>query len=153
MVDPTLTISIDRSALTLSPLVLKGHPATDLTLGVTDYTEPAMQARIAYAPTSAYLHGETPLGWSYQETMLNFSVATFNQATEAASRGLVAELLAAITQFSYVTTVTVDGAPAEGWRCRPGSLVPVGRRSMADIAHHIPEWAVSLPCHPVRSVA
>ena len=148
----TLTISIDRTALSLSPLVLKGHDDGSVTLGVTSYTEPAMQARVAYAPTSGYLHGEQPLGWSWQETMLNLSVVTFGQATESGSRALVAELLAAITQFRYVTTVTVDDADPEGWLCRPGSLTPVSGRSVVDITHHIPEWSVSIPCHPVRSV-
>lgn len=149
----TLAISIDRSSLSLSPLVLLGHPDPDLALGVTSYTEPAMQARIAYAPTSDYQHGEQSLAWSWQEAMLNFSVATFNQVTEDASRLLVAELLAAITQFSYVTTVTTNGASPEAWSCSPGSLTPSGGRSVADMTHHVPEWAVAIPCHPVRSVA
>lgn len=149
----TLTISIDRTSLTLPALVMLGHPDASLALGVTDYTEPAMQPRINYAPTSGYVHGEQALGWAWQETMLNFSVSTFNQPSENASRTLVAELRTAITQFSYTVTVTVDGAAAESWTCRPGSLVPAGSRSLADVTHHRPVWAVSIPCHPIRSVA
>ena len=148
----TFTISIDRTSLSLSALVLKGHDDGSLALGVTNYSEPAMQARVQYAPSSGYLHGEQPLGWSWQETMLNFGVVTFNQASESASRALLAELRAAITQFSYVTTVTVDDADPEGWLCRPGSLSPAGGRSHIDLTHHNPEWAVAIPCHPVRSV-
>jgi len=151
-VSPTLTISIDRTSLALTPLVMNGHKDPDPSpLGITTYAEPAMQARLAYAPTSAYIHGEAPLGWAWQETMLNFGVATFGQTTENASRLLLAELRDAITQFSYVVTVTVDDATPEAWTCRPGSLMPSGDRSVIDVTHHIPSWSVSLPAHPVRS--
>lgn len=143
----SLVISISRTSLSLSALVLSGN--NDATSwGVTDYQEPARQARVLYGPDSAYVHGSQALAWSWQQTLLQFTAVTDRAASEAASRVLFNELLAAVTQFSYTATVTVSGA-AQTWTCQPGSIAPLGGRSYADITDHNPSWAVSIPCHPV----
>lgn len=151
MPDPTLTISIDRSALSLSPLLFVG--SGDGQLGITDYREPAMQPRLRVAPASDFIHGEIPLAWSYQQTILEWSFATFG-TTEAESRTLVAEVRAAVTQgLSFPVTVTVNGAPAETWSCNPGQVVSETPRTYENLRDSDPTWLVSLPCYPIREVA
>lgn len=145
----SLSISISRTSLSLSALVLSGN-ADAAELGVVDYQEPARQARIAYAPDSPHIHGSQPLSWAWQQTFLQFGVVTDHSATEAESKALVEELITAITQWSYLVTVTVGGAQ-QIWTCQPGSLAPTGSRTYADITDHNPTWAVSIPCHPVPS--
>lgn len=151
MVDPSLTISIDRTSLGEAPLVLSAAPGSEL--GITDYAEPAMLARVSYAPASRIVHGEMSLGWAWQQTVLPFSFSTFVD-TEAESRALVASVLAAVTQApTFEVTVTISDAAAETWVCDPGSLAPSGSRTRPDMQRARPVWAVSLPCYPVRSVA
>lgn len=151
MVDPSLTISIDRTALSLSPLTFVASGAG--TLGITDYSEPAMQPRVSYAPSSAFLHGEVALAWAWQTTLLRWSFFT-DVDTETESRGLLAQVRAAITQgLHFDVTVSVGDAEGETWRCDPGGLTPDGSRTYTDLRDADPVWSVSLPCYPIRSVA
>lgn len=150
----SLTISIDRTSLTLADLVLGAQDGTGGLLGVTDYQEPAQQSRVSYAPASSIVHGETSTGWAWQHTLLNFEVAPFDPADEQASRDAIAELAAALTQFPrFEVTVTVGDADAETWLCDPGSIVPTGSRTYVDLRDHDPAWRVSIPCYPIRGVA
>lgn len=148
----TLLISINRTSLSLGPLVLSGSNDAN-PIGITDYTEPAMLRRTTYAPESAYEHGSTPLASVWQQTILGFEVSTTEAATEAASRLLIAELLAAVSQFSFTVAVAVDGAPTETWACNPGSMQPAGSRTFSDLLRHNPVWSVTIPAHPVRTIA
>jgi hypothetical protein len=150
--DPSsLLISIDRTSLSLSPLVLAGHDVTRA-LSVSDYQEPAMQPRIQYAPSSDDVSGEMPLGWVWQDSILGFSVFAEDADTESDLRGRIAELTAAVARLSYETTVTVNDADPEVWSCRPGSVTPVGGRTSADLQDHTSVWSVAIPVYPIRSV-
>jgi hypothetical protein len=142
----TLVITISGD----TPLVMDGSEAGASALGVTAYTEPAVQPRVSYAPTSPYLHGEAPLGWSYQQTLLSFSVAPIAPASEAAARALIETLRAAVTRMSFTVTVNVNGAGNEVWACHVGSVTPAGGRDSVNLRDHNPEWNVSIPCYPVR---
>lgn len=150
MIDPTLTISIDRTALSLSALVCSGKRDGSPLL-LTDYAEPAMQARVGTSPDSEWVHGSQALSWAWQQTILSFSVMA-DASTEAAARAVIAELRAAVTQgLNYSVTVSVSDADAETWRCQPGSVTPAGSRSLADMRRPVNVWNVTLPCYPVRS--
>lgn len=150
IVDPSLTISIDRAALDLDPLVLVASGVGEL--GITAYREPAMQARLT-TTSSQLVHGDVTLGWSWQQALLDFSFTT-RVDTETDSRALVAAVRDAISQgLSFAVTVTASDAPAETWSCNPGSLTPDAGRSRVDMKHVRPVWSVSLPCYPIRSVA
>lgn len=148
----TLLISIDRTSLALAALVLSGSNDAN-PIGITDYAEPAMLPRVTYAPDSAYEDGSMPLAVSWQQTILGFEVSTTEAASEAASRLLIAELVRAVSQFSFTVTVTVDGAPAETWTCHAGSVQPAGSRTFADLLRHNPVWSVTIPAHPLRAIA
>lgn len=149
-VDPSLTISIDRSALTLDPLVCSGsRDASDF--WITDYAEPAMQARVDYVPDSRWVHGSDPRAWSWQQTLIPFTVMA-NASTETEARAKVAELRAALTQgLTFEVTVSVSDADDEVWTCNPGSVSPVGSRTRTNMRFVNDEWAVSIPAYPVRS--
>jgi len=149
--DPALTISIDRTSLSLSALVMTGHADASRVLSVSDYQEPALQARINYAPTGD-AHGDMPLSWSYQESILGFNVFYEGATSEAEMRSRIAELVAATGRLTYETTVTVNGADAETWTCRPGTIQPIGGRTRSDMRLYNPVWSVSLPVYPIRSV-
>lgn len=148
----TLTISIDRSGMAGSPAALVFSARLDgVARGITSYDEPSMIARNRYATSSDYDDGDEIRGTTLQQTILAWTFITPNAASEQAHRVLVAEVRAAIGQLRFNVTVTVDGATAEVWRCNRGNLTPVAGRSLVDVALRVAEWAVTLPCHPVRS--
>lgn len=146
----TITISIDRTALSLSPLVMDGNADGTSGLAVANYTDPALQARIQYAPSSLEQHGDLALGWTWQQTILGFDVFPDDQASEAAAQALVDELRDAITQALEFDVTVTKGGSVEVWTCNPGSLVPVGGRTVANLEEHDAVWTVTLPCFPVR---
>ena len=149
----TLLISIDRTSLSLAPLVLSGTNDAN-PVGVTGYKEPTIRPRITYAPDSAYEDDSTPLARVWQQTNLEFDISTTDAATEAASRLLVAAVREAVGQFPvFAVTVTVDGAPAETWTCHSGVVEPFSGRTFSDLLRHNPEWSVSIPAKAVRTIA
>lgn len=151
MVDPTLVITIDRTSLELPPLVLSGAPGSEL--GITDYTEPAEQTRVEYAPQSRIVHGATSIGAALQQTILPFSFLTLVD-TETESRALVAQVRAAVAQTpTFQVTVSVSDAPDETWTCDPGSVTSIGSRTRVNLMYPRPIFAVDIPCYPIRSVA
>lgn len=149
-----LTISIDRTGMAGSPaaLVLTGHTDAARFLSVSDYQEPAIMPRITNAPAGDD-HGEVPLAWSWQDSILGFNVFYEGGTSEAEMRSRIAVLTAAISRLTYQTTVTVSDADAETWTCRPGSITPIGGRTRTDMRLFNPVWSIAIPVHPVRSVA
>lgn len=144
-----LLISIDRSSLpgSLPPLVLSGND-DGTALGVTNYTEPGRQSRVAYMPDSRDVDGSEPLSASWQQAMLSFDLITDSAADEAESRALLREVIAAVGQLSFETTVTIGNAAPEVWRCDAGSVLPTGPRTLEDLEGSDPEWSVTIPCKP-----
>jgi hypothetical protein len=152
MADPSsLTISIDRTSMSLSALVLTGHDDPARVLSVSGYREPPTQARITYAPTGDG-HGDIPLAWSYQQTLIGFNVFDESQDGETEARARIAELAAALGRLSYSVTITVDDADPETWTCDPGSIAAADDRTTSDLQTHTNVWAVTIPAYPIRSV-
>jgi hypothetical protein len=150
--DPTsLTISIDRTSMSLPALLLTGHDDPARLMSVASYREPSMQPRITYAPTGD-AHGDMPLGWSYQETVIAFNVFCERPATEADARSAIAEVAAALGRLNYTMTITVNGAAPETWTCRPGSIQAADDRTSTDMGTHENVWGVAIPAYPIRSV-
>lgn len=144
--NPTLTLSIDRAALSLAPLVLSAnddeHP-----LGIIEFVEPPLVPRIE-GIDDTHLHGTVPLRWSYNQSILAFTVAP-RVETETAAQAVLEELRAAVTQaLRYQVTQTISDAPPKVWTCNPGQITPTGR-DLLDLRHHWPLRTVSLPCHPI----
>lgn len=120
-------------------------------LGVIDYQEPALQARVKSLPSDD-VHGDLPLAWSWQQTILGWDVAAMSSASEQETRDALAELRAAITQgLNFAVTVTVGDADPETWTCQPGALSPTAGRTSSNLRRFNDPWSVTLPCYPVRA--
>jgi hypothetical protein len=151
----SLTLTISRTELSLSPLVLSGNDgavagAGDANpIGVTNYQEPGYQADVSYADDSMYVHGSTPLAWKYQQAVMNFDIVTDEAASEAESRALFAQVRAAIVQSSYTVAVAIGGTSAGTWTCHMGSMTPNGSRTYLNVRDSDPVWSIALPCYPV----
>lgn len=147
MTDPTLTISIDRTSLSLSALVFSGS-LDGTVLGIVNYQPPAFQMRVNYAPDSADVHGSEALSASYQQALLSFDWMRDASTTETQVQAAREEVRAALAQFSFTVTTQVSGAPAEVWSASPGSLTPPARTYM-DLTHLTPVFGVSIPVYPI----
>lgn len=143
-----LRIEIERASG--GPLVIRNDRTTLLTL--VSLREPARQSRIAYAPTSNYAHGEIPLAISLQQSILLFEVAARGAESESAARAALIELDNATFSLSVAVTVIWEDF-TETWACHAGSRSPASDRTYADLRDHDAVWAVSLPCHPVPTIA
>jgi hypothetical protein len=143
----SLTITIDAA----TDVVMSASPASPTSIGITAYSQPVILTSVGYAPSSPYLNGSTALSKRREQSLLNFTVAPFGAASEAAAKTLIDALRAAVEQFSFNTTVVENGVTYV-WRCDSGSVTPAVARSRINLDRpHILEWNVSIPCYPVAS--
>src|SRR5690349_17328362 len=133
MTAPTLTITISHSP---SNLVLSGTPGTG-NYGVTRYAPPALQQRIGYMPTAGDIHGDEATSQSWQQSLLSFDWCPDTATNEAGVATAYADVVAAISQFSFTVTTKVSDASAEVWAANGGSIALAGTsRDYPDLAHH-----------------
>ena len=147
----TLTVTIDRTSLSKSPLVLSaGH---DTTIGLSAYQPPSKVARITYMPDNSSIHGSEAIASSWQQAILGFNALIDQAASEADIASAVSDLTAAVEQFSYTITTQVGNAPAEKWSADMGSitLADSGGRVFEDLAHLNPVYSVTIPVYPIPS--
>ena len=148
MTDPTLTITIDRTSLSLSPLVLSGS-ADSNALGIVSYQAPPRLALVTYAPDSINITGSEALAAKLQHANLNFDWMCDTTDDETDMQAAYVEVAAALGQFSYLVTTQVSGAPAEVWSADMGSVTPP-QRTYVDMVH--PDAlviAVTIPVYPI----
>jgi hypothetical protein len=149
MTDPTLTITISRTSLSLSPLVFSA--ALDVNpLGIVGYQPPALQWRLGRMPDSADVHGSETISASYQQSILGWDWVREDGSTETQVQASRKEVEAALGQFSYTITTQISGAPAEVWSADPGDQVS-SARSYEDLANANPVFAVTVPVYPIAS--
>jgi hypothetical protein len=103
----TLSLTLDRTSLSLSDLVIAGTaPSAGLWIELAD--NPDFLFRYTYAPDSAYVPGKQLLAAVLDQATL--PVTVHGQAASANDlSALRDELSAALAQFSYPVTLTLDG--------------------------------------------
>lgn len=147
----TLTISIDRSGMAgaPAPLVLSGHDDA-AALHVVRFQPPARLRRTTYAADSAYTHSSEKIASALQQGILGFHFVA-DVATETALQVAIAEVEAALDQWSYTVTTTINGAPPKVWACDEGSIQIAGdgERDFYNLTNVDPVYAVSIPVYPI----
>lgn len=151
MTDPTLSISISRSAAAGGPTALVFDAQPGATLGIVSYQPPALQQRIAYAPDSVDIHGSEAIGASYQQALLSFDWMRDGSTTETQLQASFAEVATALAQMSYTVTTQVSGAPAQVWAADPGSMVPAARTYVDLVNPNTVVYSVTIPVYPIAS--
>ena len=142
----SVTITIDRSSLSLADLVLAGQGTTE-TWGIATYRTPGKVARISYAPDADNIHGSIPVAASWQQGMLSFTA--FPTVADTAARvAALAELEQALGQFAYTVTVTESGT-SEAWAANMGSIELAGDRTRSDMEQNNPLYSVTIPVYPI----
>jgi len=120
----SLSVSIDRTALSLTALAIPAIPAAAGTAALwipeDGITRPVFDYRTGYAPDSKHLPGRFPLNAVPGDGVLNLTVYArgTNATTLATQRALLA---AALAQWAFDITVTVGGVAEtyEAWPCAP----------------------------------
>lgn len=147
MIEPSLSILIDRTSLALSPLEFSGQ-MDETVLGIVNYQPPALLQRLGYMQDHPDVDGSELTSQALQKTMLNFDWVRDNSATETQVQASYLEVLTALCQFSYTVTTQVSGAPPQVWVADPGDMTPAPR-SYVDLLYRFPVYAVSIPVQPI----
>lgn len=143
----SLTVTIDRTGLSLSPLVLSGtDDSTDL--GVVNFTRPGEQMRLSQMPDSMATHGTEFTGASLQQGILSFDYVIDRADDEADVQTFRRAVSAAVQQFSFAVTTQEGNAAAEVWSANAGSVAPLSR-VYTDLANNNPVLNVSIPVYPI----
>ena len=110
----TMTLSVDRTSLTLAALVLSNdEPSSGL--WIKSAGRPSRLPRNVYAEQSPYLDGAVLTHSTLDQSSLSFTIAA-KAATYADLEALQDEAEAAFGQFVFDATHTVNGV-ARVWAC------------------------------------
>jgi hypothetical protein len=144
----TGSLSIDRTGLSLSALVFTG--ADGDTRGLVELGEPARLGRVTYAAPSPWLHGSQSIAGVWEHTNLN-AMVRLEAASAAALQTLKDELVAAVGQFSYTVTTTVNGV-VKAWAADMGSVSLAGDSlSYENLRRNVEVYRVTIPVYPIAS--
>lgn len=150
MTAPTVTISIDRTSLSLGALTFSGT-RSGTARGITRFIPPNMIDRTRYMPDSDSIDGSEATATAWAQAVLGFDWFPIGAANETAVQAARNEVIAAIGQFEFLVTTQVSGAPEEVWSANRGSMVLGGSdgRTLVDLSHLCPLYAVTLNVYPV----
>lgn len=143
----TLSVTIDRTGLSLSPLVITDYPTPDLPwwLPENGVAEPAWTYRNTEAPESAYMPGTQLLGAVLDASALPLTV--YAQAVPGATLPTLKAILElAVSQFRYAITVSVDG-DSKTYAAFP-SFPQWGQIDSGMVAAKIASCSLTIPINP-----
>lgn len=142
-----ISLTFDRNSLSLTPLVVTSNPhGTTLHLPEDGLTWPAFGTRRTYAPDSAYAAGRALLAAVKDATEIPVTVYAHGDTT-AALNAAQAELEAAVAQWSYDLTLTVDGVP-HVYRAEIVLGIPWGPVDSGMVRAHMARTSFSIPLNP-----
>ena len=102
-----MNISLSIARTVGGPLVITNDPTGDLWL-TEDVLEPGFEFRYEYAPSSPHMPGQQLLAAVLEQSTL--PAVIYARGTSTANlRAIKDELTAAVSQFAYDVTLTVDG--------------------------------------------
>lgn len=143
-----ISLTFDRSSLSLADLVISTHPNSGaLYLPEGGVTRPVFSTRYTRTPQSAYEDGNGDLLAAVREaTDLPVTIYAHGEDT-AALEAAKAALEAAVAQWSYDLTLTVDGA-AVTYSAEILLDVPWGPVDSGLVRAHMAVASFSIPLNP-----
>lgn len=144
----TASITITRTALSLADLVINDTSAT-YRLTPDGLGDPGMTWRLTSMPDSADVHGTEYIAAVLEQSSLPLKVLVMG-ADAAAVRTARNALTAALSQFDYSITVTVDGQ-AQTWDCSPASWSLADGVQYAMVAARLEVMTITVPVYPIAS--
>lgn len=143
---PTLGVTVSRTALALPVLSLTTSPYW---IDEDGLESPEMTWRRTYAGDSPYTHGSELVAAVKEQTSLPLGVLILADSALELQTALD-DLDEAVSQFTYTTTVTVDGI-ARSWSCDPASWRR-GRIDSGEQAAFLARVALTIPVYPIPGV-
>lgn len=142
-----ISVSLDRTSLSLAPLVITTHPDDGaLYLPEDAVVWPSFETRRTHAPDSAYEAGRTLLAAVQGAAELALNVYV-HASTGAAVEAAKAELEQALAQWSYDLTLTVDSV-AHVYHAEIVLGVPWGPVDSGMVTAHMARTSFSIPLNP-----
>jgi len=142
----TVSVSIDRTSLSLSPLVIDDNPASVYRIAQGGLSRPTITVRETNAPDSRYFEGTELLAVTREQTRIPVKLIV-QGASWAAVEAAVDTLDAAVWQVMYDVTVTVDGV-AKTWHCTPAIPAPSGLIEPENVSQFFDVFDLDIPCKP-----
>jgi hypothetical protein len=144
----TYSLSIDRSSLGTTPLVVGDSSPNTYILTRGGLTLPGLRPRVQYADASAYVHGALPLGAVYDLAFIT-AVIRIDAADAAALGSATTALMQALGQFMFTATTTVDGQTTS-WNAHTASIEPQPLR-LGETEKHMARYNVTIPVQPLEA--
>lgn len=142
-----ISVSFDRSGLSLPPLVVTNNPfASSLHLAEDGLVWPNFETRRRYAPDSAYESGRTLLAAVRGAAEMPLTVYATG-ATGGEVEAAKAELAQAAAQWSYALTLTVDSV-AHTYDAEVVLDLPWGPVDSGMVRAHMARTSFSIPLNP-----
>lgn len=142
------SVSIDRSSLSLAALTISGDGSGTYSLTRDGLGRPAITARSTYAEDSSDVAGSLLTQAVKEMSSLPLEVLV-QAATSADLDAAISALDAALWQFSYQVTVTVDGV-AKVYNCGPAAWAPSsGKVDHGLAAQFVDVLTVTIPVQPL----
>lgn len=142
----TISLSFSRTSLSLEPLVVTGSPSGSLFIPGDGLTWPSFETRRTYAPDSAYASGRTLLAavrGAGDMPVTIYARGTTTTELETAK----AVLAAAVAQWSYTLTLTVDSV-AHAFNAEVVLDLPWGPVDEGMVSAHMARTSFSIPVNP-----
>jgi hypothetical protein len=143
-----LALTLERTALSLAPLVITNNPYDDVALWLPEdgLSEPDFDMRVTYAPDSAYMPGRFKIAAVLDMTSIPCTIYA-RGTTTSALQSAKNELAAAVSQWAFDVTLTVDGV-AQTWPAAAPSWPKWGDVDSGMVAAHIAKASFSIPLNP-----
>lgn len=142
----TTNAVIDCSSIAAPNVTINGAGGTAYTFTPRGIRRPAFRARRHSAFSSPHVAGRLDTSAVLDESQLIWEVMVSAETTGALSTAVDA-LVAAVTQFNYTVTVTIDGA-VKTYSAWMGSLEPASEVLQGDVQAHVETWRISIPVVP-----
>ncbi len=141
-------LSISRTSLGESPLLIGVNGAAPYSLTDTGMGRPAVTARTVGASESPWLHGSTLVSAVRETSALPLEIL-IQASTDAELAAATAALDEALWQFDYALTV-IEGSTSTTWQCSPASYGVADGVSMSfNVDQHFEVWTVTIPVYPI----
>ena len=143
---PSISLTIDRTGMSLANLVFSGANGT--ALGLISLQEPVMLARTEYAASARFIHGSFPVASTWDHSAIVATVE-LKYSTASALRTGYLELVAALNRITFPVTITKN-AVAVSWTGERGSLALASDSlTRHDLERTTELYRLTIPVHPI----
>src|SRR5690349_11923378 len=144
----TVSVSLDRSSLSLAALVAADDGAT-YQIAQDGLGDPGITWRKLTMPDSNDVHGSEYVAAVKEQSSIPLTIIV-KASSSAALKTARDALFDALSQFAYTVTVTVDGV-AEAWAAGPADWSRSTTVQPGQVAQFFTVLTITIPVYPVAA--